>query len=223
MPVTDESSSLSIAAFTSPLRRDDLRLQKGAPQSRGPRTLWNRLFWPSVLGVMSYVDESLADNERLDYRAHFHWLSKIGAWTILAIFLGVALVCLAIASGLSAWIAAAIMVGLGFAIFTATMMPIWTTEIAVTSHRLIYKRGWLRRTTDELQLTSIEEVNLDQGAIGRLLDFGRLHIHGTGVNDVILPILADPVGLRRALQEAMGAAKVSVAVPEPTVSSQNAA
>lgn len=172
---------------------------------------------------MSYIDESLADNERLVYRARFHWLSKIGAWAILATFLGFALMCLAVASGWSALTAAAIMVALGFAMFSAIMMPIWTTEIGVTSHRLIYKRGWLRRTTDELQLSSIEEVNLDQGAIGRLLDFGRLHIHGTGVNDVILPVLADPVGLRRSLQEAMGTAKVVVAVADPSVSSQDAA
>ena len=77
--------------------------------------------------------------------------------------------------------------------------------------------------TDELQLTSIEEVNLDQGAVGRLIDFGRLLIHGTGVNDVVLPVLADPVGLRRALQEAMGASKVVVAVPEAPPLSQSAA
>ena len=182
---------------------------------------------PKVLALrsrrMSYINESLADNERLIYRARFHWLSKIGAWTMLAIFLGVALACLAFASGLSAWIAVAIMVGLGITVFAAMMMPIWTTEIGVTSQRLIYKRGWLRRATDELQLTSIEEVNLDQGAVGRLLDFGRLFIHGTGVNDVVLPVLADPVGLRRALQEAMGASKVVVAVPEAPPLSQSAA
>jgi len=133
---------------------------------------------------MSYINESLADNERLIYRARFHWLSKIGAWTMLAIFLGVALACLAFASGLSAWIAVAIMVGLGITVFAAMMMPIWTTEIGVTSQRLIYKRGWLRRAT---------------------------------------PVLADPVGLRRALQEAMGASKVVVAVPEAPPLSQSAA
>jgi Bacterial PH domain len=96
------------------------------------------------------------------------------------------------------------------------MVPIWTTEIGVTNHRFIFKRGWLRRTTDELQLSSIEEVNLEQGAFGRLLGYGRLVLHGTGVNDIRLPRLADPVGLRRALQEGMGAANAAVIVaPQP--------
>src|SRR5262245_55021368 len=89
----------------------------------------------------------------------------------------------------------------GIAVFGRTMMPLWATELGVTNHRFIFKRGWLRRTTDELQLTSIEEVNLDQSVLGRLLGYGRLVLHGTGVNDIKLPSLADPVGLRRAVQE----------------------
>jgi membrane protein YdbS with pleckstrin-like domain len=173
---------------------------------------------------MSYVDESLAANEGLVYRARFHWLHKIGAWITLALFLGGAAGCLAIAQGVAALIAAATLAVLGFGIFVMMMMPMWNTEIAVTSQRFIYKRGWLRRTTDELQLTSIEEVNLDQGALGRLFDFGRLVLHGTGVNDIKLPTLADPVGLRRSLQEAMGAAKNVVVNSEPaSTASQNSA
>ena len=91
------------------------------------------------------------------------------------------------------------------------MLPMWTTEIGVTNQRFIFKRGWLRRTTDELQLTSIEEVNLEQGVLGRLLDFGRLQLHGTGVNDIRLPNLADPVGLRKALQDGIAAAAAPAA------------
>ena len=78
------------------------------------------------------------------------------------------------------------------------MVPIWTTEIGVTNQRLIYKRGLLWRTTQELQLRAIEEVKLTQGLLGRLLDFGRLELHGTGVGDIILPSLADPVGLAQS-------------------------
>lgn len=173
---------------------------------------------------MSYIDESLAENERLIYRALFHWLHKIGAWIALGISVAFALVCVMAIEGSPAWIGALAILAFGVAIFVTTMMPLWTTEIGVTSQRLIYKRGWLRRRTDELQLTSIEEVNLDQGAVGRMLDYGRLLIHGTGVSDVALPTLADPVGLRRALQEAMGGAKVVVAAPEaPVAPTENAA
>ena len=161
---------------------------------------------------MSYIDESLAPNETLIYRARFHWLQKSGPYIALAVFVTIAVASLALAEGLPALIGASAFLALGLIIFVALMLPMWTTEIGVTNQRFIFKRGWLRRTTDELQLTSIEEVNLEQGALGRLFDYGRLVLHGTGVNDISLPSLADPVGLRRAVQEGMGVAKATVVI-----------
>jgi membrane protein YdbS with pleckstrin-like domain len=162
---------------------------------------------------MTYINDSLAPNERVIYRARFHWLQKAGAYITLATFVAIALTCLLLAQGLSVRIgSAAAIIALGAGIFVVMLMPIWTTEIGVTNQRFIFKRGWLRRSTDELQLSSIEEVNLKQGTLGRLFDYGRLILHGTGVNDIKLPPLADPVGLRRALQEGMGAARAAVVV-----------
>ncbi len=37
---------------------------------------------------MSYIERSLAQNERLLYRAHFHWFYRAAAWAFL--ILGVA-------------------------------------------------------------------------------------------------------------------------------------
>ena len=162
---------------------------------------------------MTYIDESLAPNETLIYRARFHWLQRAGAYITLTLFLAFAIAPVAMIQGW-AGLAAAISIALvGVALFGVAMLPLWTTEIGVTNHRFIFKRGWLRRTTDELQLTSIEEVNLKQSAVGRLLDYGRLILHGTGVNDIRLPPIADPVGLRRAVQEGTAAAK-SLSAPQ---------
>ena len=116
----------------------------------------------------------------------------------------------------------------GLVVFLGVLVPIWTTEIGVTNQRLIYKRGLIWRKTQELQLRAIEEVKLDQGLLGRLLDFGRLDLHGTGVGDIRLPALADPVGLRKALQDGMAAAAQPAPAPEAaavvhTVSPRSAA
>jgi Bacterial PH domain len=154
--------------------------------------------------AMGYIDDSLAENESLVYRAHFHWVQKARAWLTLLFF---GAVTIGILWMVPDWmgIAGAVATGLiGLGAFVTMMLPLWTTEIGVTSQRFIFKRGWFQRTTDELQLRAIEEVNLEQGALGRVLDYGRLILHGTGVNDIILPALADPVGLRKALQEALG-------------------
>lgn len=160
---------------------------------------------------MSYIEHSLAQSERLIHRAHFPWFYPATGWAPL---IGTALGgSIAYANGYD-WIGLGLLLA-GLASFLAIMVPLWTTEIGVTNQRFIYKRGWFWRMTQELQLRAIEEVNLEQGLLGRLFNFGRLELRGTGVDDIRLPSLADPIGLRRALQDGMAAAAQpgSVTVP----------
>ncbi len=63
------------------------------------------------VGFMSYIDETLADNERLIYRARFHWLHKIGAWITLGVFLVLAAASLTWGQGSWSWLAAGIVAG----------------------------------------------------------------------------------------------------------------
>jgi len=152
---------------------------------------------------MSYIEQSLADNERLIYRAHFHWLYRLAAWGLLiASLVGAFIVN---SQDYPPWLAAAL-IGCGFLFFLSIMVPIWAQQIAVTNQRIIHRRGLVRRSTEELQLSAVEEVRLEQGILGRLFGFGRIIVSGTGIEDLRLPALAEPVRLRRKLQEAIGAA-----------------
>ena len=159
---------------------------------------------------MSYIEHSLGEAETLLHRARFPWFYGLSGW--VALVLGGAAGALAYANSFGFLSLAPVLIGL--VVFFAVLVPIWTTEIGVTNQRLIYKRGLVWRKTQELQLRAIEEVKLDQGLLGRLLDFGRLDLHGTGVGDIRLPALADPVGLRKALQDGMAAAAQPVPAPE---------
>jgi uncharacterized membrane protein YdbT with pleckstrin-like domain len=164
---------------------------------------------------MSYIQHSLGQSEQLLYRARFPWFYAAGAWAAL---LGL-IACGAIAYTHDYGGLAAVFLLAGVSTFLAVMGPIWTTEIGVTSQRLIYKRGLLWRSTQELQLRAIEEVNLEQGLLGRILDYGRLELRGTGVDDIRLPALADPLPLRRALQDGMASAAQPIAAAPPASAS----
>ena len=144
---------------------------------------------------MSYIEHSLGRDETLRYRAHFSWLNYAAAWG--GLILGAAA---ALYLRDHHWIAALAAVA-GLAAFLSIMGPIWATEIGVTNQRLIYKRGLVARATKEVELRCIEVVDLEQSLLGRLLDYGRVGVHGTGVADIVLPSMADPLGLRRALQD----------------------
>jgi uncharacterized membrane protein YdbT with pleckstrin-like domain len=149
---------------------------------------------------MGYIEQSLGANELVHYRARLPWVLRAFGWFILVLTL--------VSAGIFynqdlALISASAAV-IGGILFLMVMIPVWTTEIAVTNHRLIFKRGLFSRAAADLQLRAIEQVGLQQGFIARLLNMGRVQVHGTGVDDVHLPTIADPVALQRSIQEAMG-------------------
>ncbi|MEJ2229318.1 MAG: PH domain-containing protein [Alphaproteobacteria bacterium] len=134
---------------------------------------------------MSYIEKNLSPGERLIGRARISWVIYAQAWLALILF-GVFIV--------------------GIIIFLRLMIYIWTTELAVTSHRILFKTGWIARHTRELELNAIEEVVLEQGFWGRLLNFGQVTIHGTGVDDLQTPLIAAPSEFAKDIDSATSAA-----------------
>ena len=130
---------------------------------------------------MGYVEQTLAEGEVIVHRARFHWLYTAGA-ILWLVFLGILVI--------------------GVFMFFKMMIRKWTTEIVVTNRRLIYKLGWISRDSEEFSLSRIEEINLDQSIPGRILGYGRLTLHGTGMGSIELPTIAHPVAFRRAIDAA---------------------
>ena len=125
----------------------------------------------------SYVLESFLEEEELVAVGEFHWASKLGATLLVPVLVGIGM-----------WV------------------RILTTEVAVTDRRLIVKRGWIARKSEELQLAKVEEVNLRQSAWGRVLGYGQVAVMGTGLGEVVLPVLARPMELKQAIQQAQARA-----------------
>jgi membrane protein YdbS with pleckstrin-like domain len=155
---------------------------------------------------MGYIEQSLGQNEALLYKARFHWLYYAAAWAALILLVVFVIWIIFYAAVWAEWV---LLCGciFGLLLLLRSMIPIWTTEIAVTNHRLIVKRGSLSRSTDELQLKAIEQVNFQQGFLGRLFDFGRVDVHGTGLDDLQIPAVAAPLGFLKAIEDAASPSK----------------
>jgi hypothetical protein len=91
---------------------------------------------------------------------------------------------------------------MGLLRFAQMMVVRATTEIAVTTSRIIYKRGLVARYVGEMSVDRIESINVLQTVWGRVFGYGRLLIHGMGVGEVILPPIADPIVFRKAIEKA---------------------
>lgn len=91
--------------------------------------------------------------------------------------------------------------------FAQMMIIKATTEIAVTTSRVIYKRGIVARFVGEMAIDRIEGVNVFQTFLGRILGYGRLIVRGMGVGEVFMPTIKDPVLFRKAIYKAQSVNK----------------
>lgn len=138
--------------------------------------------------MTSYVEGALTQGERLVHVGHVSWWSL---WHLLA--LGVVLLPV---------------LGLGLVFLIQAYIRYKTTELAITSKRVIVKVGFIRRSTVEINLAKVESVQVDQEVLGRLFDFGTLIISGAGDPQAPLRGISSPMAFRKAFMEAQEQALV---------------
>jgi uncharacterized membrane protein YdbT with pleckstrin-like domain len=67
-----------------------------------------------------------------------------------------------------------------------------TTELAVTSKRVIAKSGIIRRNVIDVANGKVEGVTYHQGIMGRIFGYGSVVVRGTGVGQVPIPFIGQP-------------------------------
>jgi uncharacterized membrane protein YdbT with pleckstrin-like domain len=88
-----------------------------------------------------------------------------------------------------------------FTLTIAAWLERWLSEFVITNRRIIIKRGFIARTTFEMNLSKIESVNVDQSVMGRILNYGSITIIGTGGTRETFHNIAGPMAFRRSFQE----------------------
>ena len=74
------------------------------------------------------------------------------------------------------------------------------TEYAVSNKRVVVKVGILSRKTNEVRPQAIEAVTVDQGILGRLLNFGSCVIRGRGVGNLRMGYVIDPLKVKTTIE-----------------------
>jgi uncharacterized membrane protein YdbT with pleckstrin-like domain len=98
-------------------------------------------------------------------------------------------------------------VGIGLILLVIAFVRYKSVEVAVTTKRIIVKHGFIRRQTVEINLDKVESIQVEQGLLGRLFNFGTLIVAGTGTSHAPLTGIAEPMGFRKAFIEAQDGAK----------------
>lgn len=140
----------------------------------------------------SYVESALTKGEQVVYQG------KVSIWSLVPLML-LGLIFLAF-------------YGLGLLFWAAAAIRYFTTELAITNKRVIAKFGLISRSTIEINLQKIESIQVNQGILGRIFNFGSIVVSGAGNPQAPIPGISSPLQFRRAFidtQESNGQPQVA--------------
>ena len=129
---------------------------------------------------MKFIKSTLPDNETIEMEISFHWTHTLVAWLYLLVL---------------GWLI------IGVFLFISMYLEKWTTERALTNRRLILKCGFIRRKTEEISFNRVEEVNLSQSILQRILGSGDIKVTGTGAGEIMLKNIDDPLDVQKKVNE----------------------
>jgi uncharacterized membrane protein YdbT with pleckstrin-like domain len=150
---------------------------------------------------MGYIDKNLMDGEQIVYRTKLHWIVYL--WPIILFVL----------------FPIALSKGQGFALlgpFLLIISIIWaisafvsrrTSEFGVTNKRVLIKIGFISRDSLETLLTRVEGIEVRQGILGRIFNYGTITIKGTGGTINPFKRIEDPFEFRKIVQEQISRAQ----------------
>jgi uncharacterized membrane protein YdbT with pleckstrin-like domain len=161
----------------------------------------------------SYVDKNLGNDEKINYSASVslwrYWFSfLVGGLLAFGALVGLAASLSSKSGGGilgSKFEAAILVVALG--VIAWPLIARRSTELVITSRRLIAKFGVASTQSIEIRFDRIETVRVKQSLMGRILDYGDIVVTGTGSTFDPIPNVSKPMKFRAALNDAMEATR----------------
>jgi hypothetical protein len=170
-----------------------------------------------------YLNKLLGENEQVIYVTRQHWLVLAGeilSETVLSIAL-IVLVTLILL--LPIGIPISPLVALGYLLLAFPLVSLWrdaliwsNRKFVVTTHRVVQLSGVLNKNVIDSSLEKVNDVKMEQSALGRLLGYGDIEIltaSELGVNK--FKLLGQPVRFKTAMLNAKERLEHAPAAPAP--------
>lgn len=139
---------------------------------------------PPEWKLMSYIQKSLSDNEKVLSIFKLHWTQRVLPLLIL--------LALTIAT-----------VGLLSPVLLYVWLALRKFEQGLTNKRVIKKKGIISRNTQEMTLKAVETLEIRQGVFDRLFGLGTVKVTGQGVSDIELYRVSNPMRVKRQIESAL--------------------
>jgi hypothetical protein len=161
---------------------------------------------------LSFIKRIIGPDERLIGLSGAHWVYGLKGllWLVCMLILGLTLKyflysstdflrvpAFAIFGGYAFWTC----VAMGALMFFFYFLVMISTEIALTTKRVIYKRGLIAVDVREVDLEEVKAAGVNNGWFGRFLNYGYLLLDARFVTNLQLPAISDPYRFVKALND----------------------
>lgn len=154
---------------------------------------------------MGYIDRNLLPEEQILFRTRKHIIIFFFPfiWTIFSVFASNYMESNNILVRIAwvPWVIALIFwsyVGLNY----------FFSEFAVTNKRIMMREGLVTRHTNEMRVSTISQVNVDQSLLGQLLSYGTVSINAFGAFDSYT-LISRPTRFQKCVNEQIDLALTS--------------
>jgi uncharacterized membrane protein YdbT with pleckstrin-like domain len=153
---------------------------------------------------MNYISNNLKTNEKLIHKSS-QSIKSLFLWSFIFGLIGVLLILVkgfAVVMGVSRDSYSLYLIYWSVLIFfiVKNLITYFTTEYAITSTRVISKEGLIRRDIEEINLSSIESINVNQTIVGRILNYGTIVISGRGTSKVVFKDIDKVIETRKLIK-----------------------
>lgn len=144
---------------------------------------------------MGYIDQNLMNGEQIVHRSKVHWI--VFLWPIVFTIIAFIL----FAGGKETAPIGGIFFLIAIVWTVSAFISLKTSEFGITNKRVLIKVGLIRRTSLETILTKVEGIQVNQGILGRIFNYGTILIKGTGGTSNPFHKIEAPMEFRKKVQE----------------------
>jgi|TARA_B100001964_G_C14201804_1_gene586184 uncharacterized membrane protein YdbT with pleckstrin-like domain len=158
---------------------------------------------------MSYIENTLSGNEKILSTHKFHWFffffpslfMFLSLWgKITGFFMTLSFFLLETFPILPMTDLYDIFVILASVFFLKRLIDYFCTEQVFTNKRICLKVGLIRRNTNELRNDAVENIQINQSILGRVLGYGHLKFTGRGGSPVNFRFVVNPTQVKKEIE-----------------------
>jgi len=88
-----------------------------------------------------------------------------------------------------------------FAWLIVAIINFSTSEFGITNKKIILKYGVIKRRSIETNLIKVESISINQGILGRILNYGTIIVTGSGGTKTLFPKINNPFNFKAIIQK----------------------